>query len=160
MKCVILEKGEQSFTHMGKLFQGIGNEQVKYNWLVTDCKCYPKNREFAKLFSKEFIWLSGEQLTEIIYKEDFQFEWGVFSGFSKEISLQEVLKYELPFAEGNGGLWLNNVRIQHPLANNEIVAWDSSLTLFLSDSDELVDKFIYSFPRSQSLTERNKIFNF
>jgi len=160
MKSVILEKGEQSFTHMQKVFQGIGNEQMKYNWLITDCDCNPNNREFAKLFSKEFIWLSGEQLTEIIYKEDFQFNWGVFSGFSKDITVDKILKYELPFAEGNGGLWLNNVRIQHPLANNEIVAWDSSLTLFLSHKDDLADKFIQSFPKSQDLIERNKIFNF
>ena len=66
----------------------------------------------------------------------------------------------MPFAEGNGGLWLNNVRIQHPLANNEIVAWDSSLTLFLSNKDDLADKFMQSFPKSQDLIERNKIFNF
>lgn len=160
MKSAILEKGERSFTHIGKVFQGIDNEQIKYNWLITDCNCYPQNSDFAKLFSKEFVWLSGEELTEIVSKEDFQFNWGVFSGFSKDIKIKEILKYELPFAEGNSGLWLNNVRIQHPLAKNEIVAWDSSLTLFLSDNDDLVDKFMFSFPKSQNLVEKNKLFNF
>jgi hypothetical protein len=160
MKSAILEKGERSFTHIGKVFQGIDNEQIKYNWLITDCNCSPKNRDFAKLFKREFVWLSGEELTEIVSKEDFQFNWGVFSGFSKDIDIKEILKYELPFAEGNSGLWLNNVRIQHPLAKNEIVAWDSSLTLFLSDNDDLVDKFMLSFPKSQNLVEKNKLFNF
>lgn len=159
MKSAILEKGESYFTYMGPIFQGIKNEQIKYNWLITNCECYPGNKKISDIFSKRYCWLSGEQLTEIIYEEDFQFIWGVFSGFSKDINLNEVLEYDLPNADEYEGFWQNSVKIQHPLADIEIVAWDSSLTLFASRIDELVNNFRQSFPLSEDLLERNSKIN-
>lgn len=159
MKSAILDKGENYYTYMGKIFEAIGNEQLKYNWLITDCICYPKNRNLDEFFSQEYVWISGEQLTEIIYKENFQFIWGVFSGFSKDITLKETLKHDLPFVDGYEGFWLDTVNIQHPLANIEIVAWDSSLTLFISKEDNLVNKFIESFSLSEDLSAKNTIEN-
>jgi len=155
MKSAILEKGESYFTYMGPIFQGIKNEQIKYNWLITNCECYPGNKKINDMFSKKYCWLSGEQLTEIIYEEEFQFIWGVFSGFSKDVNLDEVLKHDLPYADGYRGFWQNSINIQHPLADIEIVAWDSSLTLFISKIDELVDNFRKSFPLSEDLLEQN-----
>lgn len=156
MKSAILDKGEKYYTYMDKIFHAIGNEQTKYNWLITDCVCYPRNKEFDELFSQEYIWISGDHLTEIIHKEDFQFIWGVFSGFFKDITIEEILKYNLPFSDGNKEFWHDNVKIQHPLANIEIVAWDSSLTLFISQDDELVHRFRHSFPLSEDLAAQNK----
>ena len=126
MRSAILEKGEQYYTHMVKVFNAIENEQLKYNWLITNWECYPQDEELYELLSREYIWISGEKLTEIINKNDFQFIWGVFSGFSKGVLLEDILKYELPFADGYKGFWIDNVGIQHPLAEVEIVAWDSS----------------------------------
>ncbi len=57
---------------------------------------------------------------------------GVLSGFKREIPLQEVLSYGLPYADSYDGFWKNPVSIQHPLAELEIVAWDSTLTLLIS----------------------------
>lgn len=159
MKSAILDKGENYYTHLLKVFQAIGDEQIKYNWLITNLECYPKGEEALELFSREFVWISGEQLTDIIYEEDFQFIWGVFSGFSKDIPLEEVLKYDLPFADGYEGFWVDNVNIQHPLADIEIVAWDSSLMLFISKNDNLVDKFVDGFPLSRCLSKENTSHN-
>lgn len=159
MKSAILEKGEKYYTYMGKIFNSIENEQSKYNWLITNCECYPQNESIKELFSREYIWISGSRLTEIIYKEDFQFIWGVFSGFSEEITLEEVLNYSLPFADGYTGFWVDNVGIQHPLADIEIVAWDSSLTLFISKNDEIVDRFRCYFPLSEDLQAQNTRYN-
>lgn len=155
MKSAILDKGESHFTYMGPIFQGIKNEQIKYNWLITNCECYPVNKKISDMFSKKYCWLSGEKLTKIICEEDSQFIWGVFSGFSKDINLDEVLEYDLPNADGYEGFWQNSVNIQHPLADIEIVAWDSSLTLFISKIDKLVDNFRQSFPLSEDLSARN-----
>lgn len=160
MKSAILDKGENYYTHMTKVFKAIGNEQIKYNWLITNCECYPQAEEVYKLFSKEYVWISGDELTEIISKEEFQIIWGVFSGFSKGIKLEEVLKYDLPFADGYKGFWVDNVSVQHPLADIEIVAWDSSLTLFISKEENLVQQFRDSFPLSEDLSERNTRENF
>jgi len=155
VKSAILEKGEEFYTNMNKVFNAIGNEQLKYNWLITNCECYPKAEKLDKLFSTEYIWITGEQLTEIVGKEDFQFIWAAFSGFPEGISLEEVLKYDLPFADGYEGYWINDVGIQHPLADIEIVAWDSSLTMFISKDEDLVQKFRHTFPLSEDLSVQN-----
>lgn len=58
---------------------------------------------------------------------------------SKDISKEKVLEYKLPEADGNGEIWQNPVSIQHPLAEIEIIAWDSSATVFISKEDSIVD---------------------
>ena len=155
MRSSILEKGEHYYTHMHKVFQVIENEQLKYNWLITNFECYPQDEEYAGLFSEEYVWISGNRLTEIIQKEDFQFIWGVLSGFSKDVTLEEILKYDFPLADEYEGFWMDDVKIQHPLADIEIVAWDSSLTLFISKDDSLFNKFRKGFPLSEDLSAQN-----
>jgi hypothetical protein len=154
MRSAILEKGERYYTNMARIFNAIDNEQLKYNWLITDCECYPEEINISKLFSEEYIWISGKKLTEIMNK-DFQFVWGVFSGFLPEVTLEEVLSYGLPFADGYKGFWVDDVSLQHPLAEVEIVAWDSSLTLFISKDDNLVQRFRNYFPLSEDLSALN-----
>lgn len=160
MKSAILEKGEEHYTYMNKIFNAIGNEQFNYNWLITNCECYPQDDKLRELFTKKYVWISGERLTDIVEKEDLQFIWAVFSGFSKKIILEDVLKYDLPFADGYAGFWEDNVGIQHPLADIEIVAWDSSLTLFISRNDKLVQKFRQHFILSEDLSAQNTRDNF
>jgi hypothetical protein len=41
MKSVILKKDGQVHTSLGLIFKAIESEQIKYNWLITDCVCYP-----------------------------------------------------------------------------------------------------------------------
>lgn len=159
MKSAILEKGEHYYTHMDKVFNAIENEQLKYNWLITDCECYPQDKNIDKLFSEEYVWISGKQLTEIISNEDFQFIWGVFSGFSPTVALEDVLKYKFPFADGYTGFWVTDVDIQHPLAEVEIVAWDSSLTLIIGRDHNLVQNFMNNLPLSEDLSVLNTIDN-
>ncbi|MFV0341822.1 MAG: hypothetical protein ACK5JH_02870 [Anaerocolumna sp.] len=155
VRSAILEKGEHHYTNMAKVFNAIENEQLKYNWLITNCECYPEDKRINEMFSKEYIWISGEQLTEIINKDNFQFIWGVFSGFTPEVTLEEALRYDLPFADGYEGFWVNNVGIQHPLAEVEIVAWDSSLTLLISKNNKLIEDFHSTFPLSEDLSALN-----
>jgi hypothetical protein len=159
VKSAILDKGERYYTYLGKIFHAIGNEQIKYNWLITNCECYPQDEEISEVFSKEYVWISGEQLTDIIDEEDFQFIYGVFSGFLKEITLEDVLKHDLPFADENEGFLVDDVSIQHQLADIEIVAFDSSMTLFISKNDDLVNKFRCYFPSSEDLSEQNTRYN-
>jgi hypothetical protein len=46
----INEKGEY-FTDLHNVFKSINNKQREYNWLITDCVCYPDNHETAKKLS-------------------------------------------------------------------------------------------------------------
>lgn len=149
----ISEKDERYYTYLKKVFEAIGNAQQDYNWLITDCECVPRNFETETLLNAEYCWITGEQLTEIILEEDFQWIWAVLSGFDKNIDISEVLKYELPYADGYRGFWEKPLTLQHPLAHIEIVPWDSSLTLFLSDNKEIVESFKKGFPFSEDLED-------
>lgn len=153
----ILEKGEKYYTYLNKILNGTNNIQKNYNWLISDCTCYIPPSETEKLLSKEYCFISGERLTEIA-KENFQFVWAVFSGFDKNISEEEILKYELPYADGYAGFWENPLSIQHPLADIEIVAWDSALTLVLSRDKEIINRFRKAFPLSEDLLLYNEQF--
>ena len=50
----INEKGEAYYTDLKKVFEAINNRQEKYNWLITDCVCYPSNPATRALLSKEY----------------------------------------------------------------------------------------------------------
>lgn len=41
---------------MSKIFDAIDNEQLKYNWLITDYEYYPQDETSNELFSKEYIY--------------------------------------------------------------------------------------------------------
>ena len=75
----ISEKDERYYTYLKKVFEAIGNVQQDYNWLITDCECCPRNIETEKLLNAEYCWITGEQLTEIVLEEDFQWIWAVLS---------------------------------------------------------------------------------
>lgn len=152
----ILEKGEEYYTFLEEVFSSINGEQNNYNWLLTDVFANPKTKEFEDLLSKDYCWLSGEELIQMIETEDFQWIWGVLSGFDKSIDRDQVLKYSLPLADGYEGFWNNPVSLQHPLATIEIVAFDSSLTLLISKNQELIDNFRASFPLSENLEVYNE----
>ena len=151
----IIEQGEEYYTDLGKVFRAIENEQMNYNWLITDCECYPQNIEIDTLLAKEYCWLTGEELTKIVEEEPFQWIWAVLSGFPKDISLSEVLKYPLPYADGYEGFWENPITMQNPLASIEIVPWDSSLTLIFSKKQSIIDNFMREFPLSETMTLYN-----
>jgi hypothetical protein len=155
MKGAILEKGEKYYTNLSNVFSAIENAQRNYNWLITDCECYPNSPQINELLFKEYCWLSGDELTKIVEEENFQWIWAVLSGFEKNIPLDKVLKYELPYADGYSGFWKNPITLQHPLASVEIVPWDSSLTLLISKDEKAVIDFMNAFPLSEDLSSYN-----
>ena len=156
MKGVVIDKGERYFTFLGSIFSSIDNIQKKYNWLITGHECYPQITKYDEMLSKEWCWVTGEELTEMIENENFQWIWGVFSAFPKEITKEEVLKYKLPKADGNEKIWQNPISIQHPLSIMEIIAWDSSMTIFISRSNDIVEKLLVGNPLAEDLEEYNK----
>ena len=87
----------------------------------------------------------------MIEEENFQWIWAVLTGFNKNISKDDVLKYKLPKANGNQKIWLNPVNLQIPIASIEIIAWDSSLTVIISKEDKIVDQFLEYFKLAKDL---------
>lgn len=155
MKGIIIDKGEESSIYLKRIFSPINNIQNDYNWLITNKCAYYPNDKISNIFSGKYTFITGEELTYIIEKEDFVWVWGVFSGFRKNISLDEILKYELPWADGYTGFWENPISIQNPLADLEIVAWDGMLTLFISKDESIVEKLAKNIPNSEDLEKYN-----
>lgn len=152
---VVDRKSHKFYTYMSAVFEAIGQRQKQYNWLIADCECYPENEEFEQLFSGKYCWLSGEELSEIIAKEDFQWIWGVLCGFEKEIPLEDVLTYPLPVSMDYNGYYCNPVSLQHPLATVEIVPFDSTWTVLVSKDKAIVDRYRERYPKAEDLSEFN-----
>lgn len=144
MKRYISEKEEKYYTHMLKVLNSIGGRNLDYNWLITDIEAYPQdNGELDKLISEnDYLFLSTDELITMLEKNDFQWIWGVFSAIPKNFTKEEVLKYELPFADGNYDIYKEDIFvIQHPLADIEIVAFDSSCVQIVAKDEEIANKF-------------------
>ena len=146
-------KDEKYYTSLKKLFDAINNKQLEYNWLITDCTCYPENPKTDAMLRKDYCWLTGKELTDLVKQEDFQWIWAVLSGFDKSVELSDILKYDLPYAEDYEGFWSKPVSMQHPLAKIEIVPWDSSMTMIFSDDKGIIDSFRAAYPLSEDFEE-------
>ena len=147
----ILEKGEEWYTELGRVFDAIHDRQKEYNWLITDVEYYSDKILDYSVDRGNCFWLTGEELTCMERTEDRQWIWAVLSGFDKRIPLEEILSSPRPYADGYPGFWKNPLTLQHPLASVEIVAFDSTLTLLLSREKSLVDDFRSAFPLSEDL---------
>ena len=78
----------------------------------------------------------------------------MFSGFNKEINIDDVMKYPQPYADGYRGFWKNPLTIQHPMAEVEMVVWDGICVLIISDDDRIVQK-VKSTTKAEDLKEYN-----
>ncbi len=158
MKGAILEKGERGYTYLRKIFESVPCLRTDYNWFISDYEAHPlSNGRVVRLAQTGgCAWISGEELYGMVRHDDFQWIWGVLSGFEKSILKEEVLKYERPYSDGYSGFWEKELSIQHPLAAVELVAWDGSLTLIISKDESVVEKFRSAFELSEDLEQYNK----
>ncbi len=101
-----------------------------------------------------FCWLTGTQLSDMLRSHrHLQWIWGVLSGFETGIALEQVLEYPLPGADDNR-IWENPVVVRHPLAEIEIVPWDSSMVFFVSRKKEPVRRFREGVVLSEDFKEQ------
>lgn len=128
----------------------------KYNWLITNIECYPLDKEISGILDGEYCWIEGKELLRLLQKEDFQWIWGVFSAFPKDVTLKKVLGYNYPYADGYKGFWQNPIKVQHPLAISEIVAWDGSMILIISKNNQIVNTLMKNNVYAKDLEEHNR----
>lgn len=105
---------------------------------------------------KKYLWISGKEIKDILCLDDFQWVWGVLSGFPQKILLEDVLKYPLPYADGYSGFWENPVTLQHPLAEIEIVARDGRCTLCIAKERLIIDEFLTVYNQAEDLEKYNE----
>ena len=132
------------------------NDFDQYNCFITNIECYPLDKEISGILDNEYCWIEGKELVRLLKKEDFQWIWGVFSVFPKDVTLEEVLGYNYPYADGYKGFWKNPIKVQHPLAISEIVAWDGSIILLISKDNECVNTFMKNNVFAKDLEEYNR----
>lgn len=157
----ILERSHQMGYHtdIRLVFEAIQGRQKNFNWLLTNIECNHDPDPRIRYPYPTYLWLTGDEITQLVYSNEIQFIWGVFSGFERHFDLEDVLPHELPYADGNPHFWISNPQVQHPLATLEIVAWDSTLTLLLSKDDSISKSFRSFFPEARDLNEYNKRFD-
>lgn len=155
MKGVFMSKGFRGHTMLNDfLFPAFTQELMSRNWLISDRECshYPDERIEVR---SEYNWLNGKELLDIISTHQIQFIWAVFSGFPKSVHFDAVMEYDLP-DHGYAGYWENPISIQHPLADMEIAAWDSSYTTLISKNCTFIKAFATYFPQCEDLEQHNR----
>lgn len=150
MKRYISDTDENSYTHMLKVLNSIGGRNLKYNWLITEIQAYPTDTETnSLLINTRYLVLSTNELLNVLEKEDFQWIWGVFSAIPEKYSKEEILASEIPWADGNSLIYQNAPIIQHPLADIEIVAFDSTLVQITSKDNKIAELFKTAYPSAK-----------
>ena len=151
MKRYISEKEDKAYTYMLKILNGIGGTKLKYNWLITNIEAYPENNPKALKLIKEnnYLFLSTKELMELLNENDFQWIWAVFSAIPECYNIEEIVKYNLPFADGNYGIHKDEPIIQHPLAEIEIDVEDSSSVTIVTKDNQIADLFKKIYPNAK-----------
>lgn len=152
--------GAETFKYktLGEMVRGAGIDPAAYNWLISDSNIFIRSGE-QDIFGEEYTWLSGEGFAEMIQNDGYYFIWCMASAFPRSVTLEAVLSYDLPYANGNGDFWVNDVKLQTPLSKIELVIFDGYSGFVLSDDVRHRDNFLAAFPEAFDLVEDNKISN-
>lgn len=144
MKKYISSKDENYYTNMLKVINSIGGNSLRYNWLISDIET---NDDIY--FKEEYVILSTDDLLKLLNENtNLQWIWGCFSAIPEYYSKEDILKYEIPFI--NNRLIYDNIGIiQHPLAEIEIDAVDSTFVQLISKDDKIAELFKKSFPLAE-----------
>lgn len=144
MKRYFSKDDDKYYTHILKLINSLGGRDLKYNWLITNIEAYPVDEVFSKLTSCDAIFLSNDELIDMLEKEDFQWIWAVFSAMPSSLNVDEdeVFQYGFPCSK-NVDVSSNSEKvIQHPLADIEINCIDSSYFIIVFKQNGLENKFL------------------
>lgn len=151
------------YTNLNPIFMSIQNRQHDYNWLLTDLEMNWIPDDFLSYCEQCYIradiedrnnryFISGEKLTRLTMEYEIQFIWGVLTGLKKELHIDLSSITNCPDAE-NPSLWKPGVNVQYPGAELEIVCWDSTSTLLISQNSSIVNDFKLYFSDAQDLDE-------
>lgn len=147
----LVQKGEKYYTYFTKVFMEVAELHTEYNWILSDIECNIYHWSPKEAYDGRYYWFEGEELYNLLKTEDIQWIWGVFSGIPKEIPFHKIHTDNIPYANGNSRIWAKPLSIQHPMAELELIAWDSTLTIFIGKSQMLIDKILKLYPCGEKL---------
>lgn len=148
MKRLISRYDDNYYTNMLKLIKSIGGSKLKYNWLITSIEAYPSDKSISDKIDKDYIFLSNNELLDILEKEDFQWIWASFSAIPNNVNQKDILQYELPSTDKAKLDYKSEPLIQHPLANIEIDCIDSSYFAIIFDDIDIEKKLLNVYPKA------------
>ena len=128
---------------------------TQYNWLISDIMAYPTCAQYGDIYTRAYVWLSGEALSDWLRRDHFHWIWAVFSGFRPDVPLEEILHSRLPYANGYAGFWTNPLTLQHPLSEIEIAAWDGECALVIGKHSQIIAETAALFPAARDLEVYN-----
>ena len=140
MKRYISKEDEYYYTDMLKVIKAIGGKNLDYNWLITEIET-----STGDYFEDDYIILTNEKLLDKLESKKIQWIWGTFSAIPKKYKQEEILKYNLPGVEN---IDKKEIKPQHPLAEIEIIAYDSTFVQIIA-KDEIAEKFKRIYPRAK-----------
>jgi len=148
------------YTDLRLVFRAIVDRQHEFNWLVTDLDYgwlgVHEDGEQPPFIGRGPHWRTGAELSRLVAEHDMQFVWAVLSGFPLSVPLDLDRLAVVPYADGNAGFWVDEPSIQHPLAEIEIVCWDSTSTLLLCRDRPIGESSRGYFPEAVDLAAYNK----
>lgn len=132
MKRYISKEDEYYYTDMLKVIKAIGGKNLDYNWLITEIET-----STGDYFEDDYIILTNEELLDKLESKKIQWIWGTFSAIPKKYKQEEILKYNLPGVEN---IDKKEIKPQHPLAEIEIIAYDSTFVQIIA-KEEIAKRF-------------------
>ena len=151
MKRVISTNDFKYYTMLKKVLFDLELANKEYWWLISDIEAYPTKEEYENFIYKEnYVLIKTSDLLKMLEEDDFQWVWAVFSVISLDYTKEEILNYELPYIqfidEGEYNPYKDTPKLQHPLAEFELYAEDSSSMFLISDNEELISRFKKVYP--------------
>lgn len=141
---------------LSAVFAAIGGEQENFNWLISDHDFLTRDETLRRQFSWTGVFLTGEELTALFCPGGrISLISAVLSAFPKEVTPFEIQKYDLPGWESKI-YWQDDLALQNPLAQMELVLYDGWQLLFLSRRDRPVEDLLRTFPRAEDLAFSNR----
>ncbi len=145
MKRYISKEDEYYYTDMLKVIKAIGGKNLDYNWLITEIET-----STGDYFEDEYIILTNEELLDKLESKKIQWIWGTFSAIPKKYKQEEILKYNLPGVEN---IDKKEIKPQHPLAEIEIIAYDSTFVQIIA-KEEIAKRFKKIYPGAKELLKK------
>lgn len=145
MKRYISKEEDNYYTDMLKVIHAIGGRTLDYNWLITEIET-----STGDYFKDDYIILTNEELLDKLESKKIQWIWGTFSAIPKKYKQEEILKYNLPGVEN---IDKKEIKPQHPLAEIEIIAYDSTFVQIIA-KEEIAKRFKKMYPGAKELLKK------
>ena len=150
MERVISKNDFKYYTMLKKILVDLELTSKEYWWLISDIEAYPRKEEHQKLIYKDdYLLIKTSDLNKILDEDDFQWVWAVFSVIPLKYTREEILKYDLPqlqCVDGAYNPYTDKPKLQHPLAEFELYAEDSSSMFLITDDEKLLSRFKTVYP--------------